>query len=142
MVGRENQLKYYQLKTWKHYQNHTKLLAVVENNVVEDVNVLKTMFCVLSFANTNVFLRRNHSFLVRNFRRFCGNSPNILQKLFVRNSIWKVLYFTRCYLYSCHIFQKHSFRKFNLFLCLNFGFLIIYWGLKVKWFFQSCWKHS
>ena len=55
MVGREGQLKYYR----KHYQNHSMLLADVKNNVVEDANVLKTMFCVLSFANVNVFLSRN-----------------------------------------------------------------------------------
>ena len=75
------------------------LLAHLKNNVVKDVNVLKTMFRVLSFANVNVFLSRNlspckiqafsHSFLVRKFsstdsvHRFCGNSPKILRKLFI-----------------------------------------------------------
>lgn len=51
------------------------LLVDVKNNVVENVNVLKTIFCVLSFANSNPFPSRNftackvqafsHSFLVQ-----------------------------------------------------------------------------
>ena len=65
------------VKNMKTLPNHSMLLANVKNNVVEDVNVLKTMFRVLSFAYVNVFLSRNlspckiqafsHSFLVRRF---------------------------------------------------------------------------
>ena len=70
------------------------LLADVKNNVVKNVNVLKLMFCVLSFANANVFLSRNlaickiqafsHSFLVRKYS-INGQFPQILWK-FAQNS--------------------------------------------------------
>ena len=64
MVGRKGQLKYYQLKAWKHYQNHSMLLVNVKNNVVENVNVLKTIFCVLSLQ-IQIFFQVETSHLVK-----------------------------------------------------------------------------
>ena len=56
MVGREGQLRSYPLKTSEQFQHHSILLVHVENNLVKDVNVLNTMFPVLNFANTNLFI--------------------------------------------------------------------------------------
>ena len=123
MVGRKGQLKYYQLKTWKHYQNHSMLLVDVKNNVVENVNVLKTIFCVLSFAKSNPFPSRNltackvqafsHSFLVQklpineHFSQDLWKFAKIsAETVCLQNISRKGLYFTSCYLCSCYMFQK------------------------------------
>ena len=94
MIGREDQHKQYQKKTWKQCYNYFMLLAVLKNIALEDVNALKTMFRVLSFGNANSFFSRNHtpckvqafshSFLAKMFsinRQF----PQILWK-FAQNS--------------------------------------------------------
>ena len=94
MIGREDQHKQYQIKTWKQSYNYFMLLAVLKNIALEDVNALKTMFRVLSFGNANSFFSRNpapckvqafsHSFLAKMFsinRQF----PQILWK-FAQNS--------------------------------------------------------
>ena len=101
----------------------------VKSNVVEDVNVLKTMFRVLSFANANAFLSRNlarckiqvfsQSFLVRKYS-INGQFPQILRKFAERSAetvclqnISRIVYGKACisqgaFYNSYHIFQKYS----------------------------------
>ena len=63
----DSTLTFYQLKTWKCFQHHFVLIVEVKNNVVEDANVLKTVFPILNFPNANVFVTKSpiYSFRVQ-----------------------------------------------------------------------------
>lgn len=75
MVGRVGQLTFYPLKTWEHFQHYSILLVDVSNNV-EGVNVLKTMFPTLNFANANVFLSRSQTQRYLEASRICMTLVN------------------------------------------------------------------
>ena len=86
----DSTLTFYQLKTWKCFQHHSVLIVEVKNNVVEDANVLKTVFPILNFPNANVFVSKS---LIYSCRVLTVPDKNRFHFAFVVLLTWNLVFY-------------------------------------------------